>query len=182
MPVQDVDPVTVRKWIDQGEAILIDVREHVEHDLESIPFADHHPLTTFDPAKIPVQEKRHIFLCAAGIRSDKAAKIWIEHHQAKEAYNLAGGIYSWVDDGFKTVRNHRESLEVQKRGFRLAGVLVLFSAVFSVFNPIFSILTALIGFGLLFLGDKGVAALPWLLSRFPLNKVHWIGISEHVEL
>ena len=182
MPVQNVDPKTVKKWIDQGEAILIDVREHVEHDLESIPFADHHPLSSFDPAKIPTQEKRCVFLCAAGVRSDKAAKIWIDYHQADEAYNLTGGIYSWVDNGFKTVRNHRKSLEVQKRGFRLSGVLVLLSAVLSFFNPLFSFLTAFVGFGLLFLGDKGVAALPWMLSRFPLNRFRWIGISEHVEL
>ncbi|WP_019217019.1 rhodanese-like domain-containing protein [Legionella tunisiensis] len=47
MPIQTVDPATLKDWLDRGEAILIDVREPEEHQKENIPGAISLPLEKF---------------------------------------------------------------------------------------------------------------------------------------
>ena len=47
--MQDVEATTLKMWLEQGEALLIDVREPLEYAAEHIPDAQLLPLSTFDP-------------------------------------------------------------------------------------------------------------------------------------
>ena len=75
---------------------LIDVREPHEFAAGHIPGSISHPLSTFDPAKLPLEEGRRIvFSCASGVRSVRA----IEFAQAagldlREHYK--GGFKGWA--------------------------------------------------------------------------------------
>ena len=52
----DVDAITVQKWLDDDQAILVDVREADEFQDEHIPGAVPFPLSRFDATALPRNE------------------------------------------------------------------------------------------------------------------------------
>lgn len=98
----EVDATVVQRWLTAGEAILVDVRETAEYEMEHIPGAVLCPMSVFDPARFPrIAEKRLVLHCAVGKRSANAA------HRLTEAgyrtvYNLRAGIRGWKEAGFAT--------------------------------------------------------------------------------
>ena len=85
----------VKRGLEDGSIVLVDVREPHEFAAGHIPGAISHPLSTFDPAALPVEEGRRIvFSCASGVRSVRA----LEFEQAAgldlhEHYK--GGFKEW---------------------------------------------------------------------------------------
>jgi rhodanese-related sulfurtransferase len=79
--------------------LLVDVREPHEFAAGHIPQSVSHPLSTFDPAALPLGDGRRIvFSCAAGVRSVRA----LELAQAagldlREHYR--GGFKEWMMAG-----------------------------------------------------------------------------------
>ncbi len=98
-PVVDLDREEVKRGLEDGSMLLVDVREPHEFAAGHIPKAVSHPLSTFDPAALPVEEGRRIvFSCASGVRSVRA----IEFAQAaglelREHYK--GGFKEWSAAG-----------------------------------------------------------------------------------
>ena len=74
--IEMVDPQTARRWIDLGEAVLVDVREPHEFAMERIQGATLVPLSAFDPRSIPASDgKRLLLMCASGIRCGMASAL-----------------------------------------------------------------------------------------------------------
>lgn len=97
--VHNLDPNDVMARLEAGEIILVDVREPHEFAAASIPGSISMPLSTFDPAGLPVGEvKPVVLMCAGGVRSLRAieaarsAGIDVDSH-------LAGGIQAWARAG-----------------------------------------------------------------------------------
>ena len=68
-------PQEVKERMDHNEIVLIDVRTPAEFAFEHIPGAMLSPLSSFDPEKLPSQDKKPIvFHCGSGKRSHKAAE------------------------------------------------------------------------------------------------------------
>jgi len=109
--LRTIDPLTLKTWLQKGEAVLIDVREQDEYKDEHIKSSTLVPLSTFDPSQIDSSQlsgptkKKLVFHCAGGKRSEKAALKWLNSHPNEEAYNLIGGIHGWKDAGFTTEKN-----------------------------------------------------------------------------
>ena len=98
--VIECQPADIKTWIDDGIAILIDVREDQELAQASIPEAIHLPLSRFDPDKLPdCGGKRVAFLCAHGIRSQQVSQYLIANGLLDEAYNVTGGLAAWAEAG-----------------------------------------------------------------------------------
>jgi rhodanese-related sulfurtransferase len=100
--IGDVDAATVKAWLHNDEAILIDVREEEEHAEENIPGAALHPLSRFDPTLIPQDpRKKAVLHCLVGSRSLKAAEMLVESgfHQV---FHMEGGILAWIAAGGET--------------------------------------------------------------------------------
>src|SRR5215213_4944525 len=99
MKIVAVDLEEVKQGLEDGSMFLVDVREPQEFAAGHIPNAVSHPLSTFDPAALPIEEGRRIvFSCASGVRSVRA----IEFAQAAgldlhEHYR--GGFKDWVASG-----------------------------------------------------------------------------------
>jgi rhodanese-related sulfurtransferase len=97
--VVDLGLDEVKQGLEDGSLVLVDVREPHEFAAGHIPGALSHPLSTFDPAALPVEEGRRIvFSCASGVRSMRA----IEFAQAagldlREHYK--GGFKEWSAAG-----------------------------------------------------------------------------------
>jgi rhodanese-related sulfurtransferase len=90
--VRDLTPEEVARGLEQGNMLLVDVREPNETALERFPNAVLVPLSAFDPAAIPAPEGREVvFACRSGRRSVTASLAAQEQGFAYGSH-LAGGI------------------------------------------------------------------------------------------
>jgi rhodanese-related sulfurtransferase len=97
--LREVDPQTLKGWLDRGEAILVDVREEDEYARERIAGARHLPLSRLERSAVPHEPGKALVLqCNSGNRSAKtAARLALP--EATRLYHLAGGIQSWKRAG-----------------------------------------------------------------------------------
>lgn len=100
--IKEIKPITAKEWLDKGEAVLVDVREANEYAAERIPGAVLHPLSTFNPFKLPpIRGKKLVLHCAVGQRSRQAAELCLAAG-IEEIANVQGGIRAWKEAGLKT--------------------------------------------------------------------------------
>jgi len=94
MNPKEIDVLTAAKWLQAGQAVLVDVREVEENRQARIPGSTLLPLSRFDPQQLPAQgDKKLLLYCAMGGRSQNAViQCW---HAGIEAINVAGGIVAW---------------------------------------------------------------------------------------
>ncbi len=96
----EIPPATVHRWISDGEAVLVDVRETDELAQARLEEAVHVPMSAFDLELIPVDTgKKVIFICAQGARFDQVGRYVVAQGILTEAYNLAGGLIAWAEAG-----------------------------------------------------------------------------------
>lgn len=95
-----IDAHEVKRKLDAGEAILIDIREHAEHAREHIIGARLAPLSAIDGHDFDRDhDKIAIFHCKSGMRTQtNAAKLLARGF--KQAYFLQGGIEAWKSAGY----------------------------------------------------------------------------------
>jgi rhodanese-related sulfurtransferase len=103
-PIHDIDPATLATWLENGEVLLVDVRENAEHADARIKGSRLNPLSVFNPSAFePGDGQKLVLYCAAGMRSHQAGEILIASGHA-EAYHLAGGLKEWVKAGLPIER------------------------------------------------------------------------------
>ncbi len=96
----ETPPDTVYRWIGDGVAVLVDVREANELAQTHLEDAVHVPMSAFDPELIPVDTgKKVVFICTRGARSEKVGRYVVDQGILTEAYNLAGGLIAWAEAG-----------------------------------------------------------------------------------
>ena len=114
-PIKDLTAQDVKTALDAHQILLVDVREPAEFAAERIHGALNFPLSTFDPASLPVStDKALIFQCGSGKRSAMA----IERCRAaghKVDSHLGGGIMAWKAAGLLTVAIDSETGRVEDR-------------------------------------------------------------------
>lgn len=99
--VQEIDAATAKAWVDAGEAVLLDVREHQELEQARINGAVHNAMSTFDFENVPKDSgKKVIVMCAHGMRSLQVADYLLSQGMLDEAYSMTGGIVAWAQAGF----------------------------------------------------------------------------------
>ncbi|MBC8445126.1 MAG: rhodanese-like domain-containing protein [Rhodospirillaceae bacterium] len=101
MMMKEVDPVTLKQWMDEGSAVLVDVREPDEHARECIARDHHMPLSNFNPAALPDHDdKIVVYYCASGGRTGMYGPQLAEvTARARQVYHLTGGIMAWKSAG-----------------------------------------------------------------------------------
>ncbi len=96
----EIPPETVHRWIGDGEALLVDVREADELAQARLEDAVHVPMSAFDPQRIPTDTgKKVVFICAQGARSEQVRQYVVAQGILTEAYNMAGGLMAWAEAG-----------------------------------------------------------------------------------
>ena len=89
----------MQKAVESGECHIVDVREVAEYKAGHIPGAVNHPLSSFEPDKLPLG-KPLILVCQAGGRSAKA--LASTHASGrKDAVHYAPGTGGWKQRGGK---------------------------------------------------------------------------------
>lgn len=169
----DVSPELLEEWLANGEAVLIDVRENVEHAAERIPAAKHIPLGTLDPEALRAEHGvlRVVFHCRGGGRSSKAAAKYSIGDEP--VYHLAGGLSGWKDSGRAVARPRgKQPLDIMRQVQLTAGALVLAGTLLGAFvSPSFLLLSGFVGGGLMFSGASGSCGMARVLGVMPWNRV-----------
>ncbi len=102
--LHELEAMQVHALLRSRQAVLIDVREPGEYEVERIPGALLFPLSGFDPASLPLDgSRRIIFQCGTGRRSAQAAQRVLEAGGG-ETFHLAGGIRAWKEAGLPLTR------------------------------------------------------------------------------
>jgi len=100
--VQPIDPKTLKRWLDGGEAILIDVREVDEYNDACIPGSILVPANNCGPEILPQNPgKKIVFHCRSGMRGNRACEVCARAMGDKVIYNLEGGIEAWIAEGYE---------------------------------------------------------------------------------
>jgi rhodanese-related sulfurtransferase len=98
--IQSLTPDQAHALISQGGVEIIDVREPAEWNSGHLPGARLVPLETLRRSpKASLPRDGVVFVCAAGIRSQTAARL-AESIGLSTVYNLAGGTRAWVKAGY----------------------------------------------------------------------------------
>lgn len=168
----DVSPELLERWLAEGQAELVDVREDFEHAAESIEGARHCPLSRFDPASLRDSDgpRKIVFHCRTGKRSADAAARYCASDEP--VYHLAGGIEAWKASGRPTRRSSgAPRIDVMRQVQITAGSLVLLGVILAAaVSPWFLLLSGFVGAGLVFAGVSGWCGMAKLLARMPWNR------------
>lgn len=100
MKINTIDAKMAKEWFDNGEAVIIDVREPGEYAEVHIPGAILEPVGTIELAKLPPHgSKKLVIHCKFGKRGGIACEKLLAAKADLDVYNLEGGITAWMDAG-----------------------------------------------------------------------------------
>ncbi|EKD69912.1 MAG: rhodanese protein [uncultured bacterium] len=101
--IKSIDPITACEWLDNNEAILIDVREPAEYKEVHIDGAHLIPVNTASIGKLPsdIKNKKIIVHCMLEKRGSIACEKLLSENLSLDIYNLTGGIVAWENAGLK---------------------------------------------------------------------------------
>jgi rhodanese-related sulfurtransferase len=169
--VRPVDAATLKRWLERGDAVLVDIREPNEYAREHVLGARHVPLSGFDPGDFADDhDKIGVFHCASGRRTTAAAG-QLKAAGFREVYCLQGGLLAWKAAGLPTHVNRRAPLSILRQVQLVAGLMALIGAILAIsVSPWFILLSGVIGGGLMFAGASGYCPLASLLETMPWNR------------
>jgi rhodanese-related sulfurtransferase len=173
MSLPTIKPGEARRRVENGSAVLVDIREPLEQAREAIPGAASAPLSAFKKDCFVSRDTRSpaiIFHCQSGKRTADNAET-LSGCGAKEIYLLEGGLMGWKAAGFQTRIDRSKPIELQRQVQIAAGALVLASLILSSLVSVwFLTLAAFVGTGLVFAGVSGWCGMARLLSAMPWNR------------
>lgn len=172
MPMKNVDVKTLKGWLAEGYAVLVDVREVAEYQAESIKGAKLVPLSGVCCSSVPeVEGKKLVIQCQKGGRSAAACQKLISENPELEVYNLEGGITAWKDAGFDTESSGSFFLPLDRQVQLTIGLMLLAASVIGFFlTPLFFLLTGFFGLGLTIAGFTGFCGLARIMAKMPWNQ------------
>lgn len=183
--VNDIDAHMLKRWMDNDEVILIDVREQYEHEHDSIHGAILLPsgqvtveavgeIISNVSSKNGDKKRKLVFHCQKGGRSSSSCKKVIGAPGMNcEIYNLSGGMDTWKNLGYaSTLKEGNKGffLPVDRQTQIVIGVMLVTFSTLAYFYSGFVFATALIGAGLIIAGSTGVCMLAILIARMPWNR------------
>jgi rhodanese-related sulfurtransferase len=151
---------------------LLDVRTPGEYESAHIPGAYNVPLDTLGEHANEIRatvDEPVVLICQSGARARRAEQA-LSDCTISNLHVLEGGMHGWLAAGQEVNRGvPRLSLERQVR--IAAGGLAAAGAVLALLvNPLWAVLPAFVGSGLVFAGVTDTCGMAMLLSRLPYNR------------
>lgn len=172
MPIKNIDSKILRKWLNNNEAIIVDVREPAEHQANKIDGSSLVTLANICKKSLPqYQNKKLVLHCHSGKRSQSACQKLLAEDDDLEIYNLEGGISAWIAAGNATQKSGSFFLPLDRQVQLTIGLCVLSCSLLGYFaHPAFCFLAAFFGAGLTFAGLSGYCGLAILMAKMPWNR------------
>ena len=150
---------------------LLDVRTPGEFDSQHIDGAYNVPLDTLGEhgAEIRGVTDPVVLVCRSGQRARKAEEA-LRATGMSNLHVLDGGMAAWIAAG-QPVREGKRRMSLERQVRIAAGALAATGGILGVFvNPLFAVLPALVGSGLVFSGVTDTCAMGTLLALLPHNR------------
>jgi rhodanese-related sulfurtransferase len=150
---------------------LLDVRTPGEFDSQHIDGAYNVPLDTLGEhgAEIRRVTDPVVLVCRSGQRARKAEEA-LRATGMSNLHVLDGGMAAWIAAG-QPVRDGTRRMSLERQVRIAAGALAATGGILGVFvNPLFAVLPALVGSGLVFSGVTDTCALGTVLALLPHNR------------
>ena len=161
----------LKKKLEIGEVLLIDVREPSEYEAEHIEGSYHIPLGEISLDKLPKSSGSIVIHCKSGMRSSTACQKLLDLDPTLELYTLEGGITGWREAGFKVITSTDAMISIDRQVQITAGTLITLGAFLGLtVNTTFFALAGFIGLGLIFAGISGWCGMAKFLAKMPWNK------------
>ena len=101
--VVEIDAELAHSWLASDDAILLDVREQEELEMEWIPGVTPMPLSKFDASKVAEMGNRKIVvICFPGRRSIEAGERLVEFG-ITDVYSVKDGLLAWNAAGLESI-------------------------------------------------------------------------------
>ena len=170
MTIKSVNATTLKSWIDNGEAVLVDVREVVENKACRIKSAKLIPLGEVAIDKLPKMSNQKLVIhCKSGKRGVVACEKLVSSNL--EIYNLEGGIEAWKDCGFEVLTADQFFIPLERQVQIVAGSIIFFGTALGLLaSGLFFIVPLFAGAGLVFAGCTGYCGLGMVLAKLPFNQ------------
>ena len=161
-----------RLCLERPNTRLLDVRTPGEFDAEHIPGAYNVPLDNLGEHAPEIRagvNEPVVLVCRSGQRARMAEEA-LKAANMHNLYVLDGGMNAWSAAGLVVLRGApRMSLERQVR--IAAGLLAATGAFLALFaNPLFAVIPAFVGSGLVFAGVTDTCTMGMLLAKLPYNR------------
>lgn len=171
MPYKSVDPVTLQKWLAQGTATVVDVREPAEYRARHIAQAHPIPLSQVSVNRIPKDNRTIVVHCQKGGRGASACEKLLKESPDLEVYNLTGGLDAWAAEGLPLKDSGSSILSLDRQVQLTIGLLLMISSLLVFFvSPLYVAISAALSLGLILAGTTGFCGLAYLMSYAPWNK------------
>lgn len=170
MTITQINANTAKEWLDQQNAILLDVREPVEYATEHIPGALLCPVDSVGCHALPETDATIIIHCQKGMRGEQACQKLTADSDALHVYNIEGGIEAWRRAGLPVEGSGSGRMPLARQVQLTIGLSVLlFSVLGYAIDPAFSLGAAFFGAGLTNAGLTGWCGLAKLMAKMPWN-------------
>lgn len=179
MLIKNIDAKTLERWLNNDEAILIDVREPAEHEAQKISGSTLIPLSNISKDSLPKNiDKKLVIHCQGGKRSQLACQKLLNEDANLEIYNLQGGILSWIEGGCKINISNKFFLPLDRQVQLTIGLGVFLGSLLGyLVSPKFLLLSGFFGIGLIFAGLSGYCGLAVFMAKMPWNRASKNSIS-----
>lgn len=124
--LKHIDVNTLKRWLDNKEAILIDIRESYEYSIEHIEGAQSTPVNQLTLESLPLASgKKIVIQCHSGNgqRSQTAYKRIMDSNV--EIYNVTGGFAAWKRAKLPIIKLKKNALSVERQLFLFVGIILL---------------------------------------------------------
>jgi len=171
MIINSITSNELKKLMDRGEVLLLDVREPAEYRAECINGSCLIPLGELSVEKLPSKLGPIVIHCRSGKRSEEACRRLLAQDPSVDVRSLHGAIIAWKEEGSEVKNLGCKLLPLDRQTQVVAGGLVLTGVILGVLvNRWFYLLSGFVGLGLIFAGLSGWCGMAKLLAKLPWNK------------
>jgi rhodanese-related sulfurtransferase len=157
---------------ERADVRLLDVRLPGEYEGAHIPGAYNVPLDTLGEHASEIRatvDEPVVLICQSGSRARRAEEA-LKECTMTNLHVLDGGMNGWIAAG-QVVNRGPERLSLERQVRIAAGALAAAGAVLAVLvNPLWAVLPAFVGSGLVFAGVTDTCGLAMLLGKLPYNR------------
>ena len=171
MTLTPMDAATLADRLKRGDVTVVDIREPDEFAREHIAGAVSVPLSTLERGRLDVAPRGDVvFQCKSGMRTGANCDRLAAAVEGP-AYVLTGGLDAWKQSGGRVTAHAGAPLEINRQVQIAIGVFMLLGAALAAFvAPVFLILPAALGAGLLMAGVTGWCGMAHLIAAMPWNR------------